>query len=202
MPPLAGGSKKSPTENESPAHRHARQDSRLDVERAAAAARAINSPLGSPAFSPPANSPFVPASTAPTDPEKAAAAREESNENGSTVEPSSKLAVPEASRATTPDKRDRRATFSTPETISEKPPGSSASTTPGVQGSVKRRKRANTRGSRHRPPVEELLTREQREGLLGMVQGHLVVFPYDWLVGADEKGNWLTLVDQAAPLQI
>ncbi|KKY30373.1 putative phospholipase d1 [Diaporthe ampelina] len=207
LPPLAGGLKKSPTEHESPAHRHARQDSRLDVERAAAAARAINSPVGSPAFSPPANSPFVPASTAPTDPEKAAAARENSNTNGSTVEPSSKLGVPEASRATTPDKRDRRTTFSTPDntpTISEKPPGSSASTTPmpGVQGSVKRRRRANTRGSRHRPPVEELLTREQREGLLGMIQGHLVLFPYDWLVGADEKGNWLTLVDQAAPLQI
>ncbi|KAG6359306.1 hypothetical protein INS49_012827 [Diaporthe citri] len=207
LPPLAGGLKKSPTENESPAHRHARQDSRLDVERAAAAARAINSPMGSPAFSPPANSPFIPAPTAPADPEKAAAAREDSNTNGSTVEPSSKLVVPETSRATTPDKRDRRTTFSTPDntpTISEKPPGSSASTTPaqGVQGSVKRRRRANTRGSRHRPPVEELLTREQREGLLGMVQGHLVVFPYDWLVGADEKGNWLTLVDQAAPLQI
>ncbi|KAF3760618.1 hypothetical protein M406DRAFT_20787, partial [Cryphonectria parasitica EP155] len=139
-------------ENESPARRHARQNSRLDIERAAAAARALNSPMASPAFQPPANSPFSSAPTSVPEPEKAATAQDNTND--------------------------------------------------AVDPRLLRRRRATTRGSRHRPMVENLLTREMMDGLCGLIQGHLVVFPYDWLAGAEEKGDWLTLVDQAAPLQI
>lgn len=197
-----GGITKASTsviESETPAKRHARQNSRLDVERAAAAARALNSPATSPGLSAPSNSPFGTMSV-PADLEKAAAAARDANET-----PDSHLHVP--GTATT-EKGDRHATFDTPEvnSSSEKPPASSgsgnASTTPTAAGSVKRRKRAGTKSSRHRPQMEDVLTREQREGLCGLIQGHLVVFPYHWLAGAEEKGDWLTLVDQAAPLQI
>lgn len=210
QPPVLGGLKKASTiavESESPAKRHARQNSRLDIERAAAAARALNSPAASPAFQPPANSPFANSSFQPTsapNPEKAAAAARDTNGAADT-----RLQVP--GTATT-DKSDRHATFSTGEanSSSEKPPVSSGSgggisspsITPTAAGSVKRRRRATTRGSRHRPMLEDLLTHEQRDGLCKLIQGHLVVFPYHWLAGAEEKGDWLTLVDQAAPLQI
>lgn len=211
-PALASGTKKASVavEKETPAHRHARQNSRLDVERAAAAARALNSPMASPALQPPANSPFPSTPSAMPDSEKAAAAP---GMNGAT---DSHLVVPgpqDNEKATTDDKRERRATFSTPEenasSPSDKPPATSGSTTTvnnqtvtAAAGSVKRRRRATTRGSRHRPLLEDVLTAEQRDGLCGLIQGQLVVFPYHWLAGAEEKGDWLTLVDQAAPLQI
>ncbi|ROW10026.1 hypothetical protein VPNG_06490 [Cytospora leucostoma] len=196
---------------ETPARRHARQDSRLDVERAAAAARALNSPMASPAFSPPANSPFVPGPTPLRESEKAATVPEEGSVSGSAAETPSNLVVP-GSNERTADKGERRATFSTPAdnaSISEKPPTSSGggsttavNTSTAPVGSVKRRRRANTRGSRHRTQLEDVLSNEQRDGLCGLIQGHLVVFPYDWLIGAEQRGDWLTLVDQAAPLQI
>lgn len=212
LDPLPGGVKNASTgAQETPARRHARQDSRLDVERAAAAARALNSPMASPAFAPPGNSPFPPAPTTMSDAEKAAAGPEDSSVNGSAVEPSG-LLVPGTNERGLADKGERRATFSTPAdnaSVSEKPPTSSAgasttavnTSTPNV-GSVKRRRRATTRGSRHRNQLEEVLSMEQRDGLCGLIQGHLVVFPYDWLIGAEQRGDWLTLVDQAAPLQI
>ncbi|KUI74290.1 Phospholipase D1 [Cytospora mali] len=212
LAPLPTGLKKTSTgAHETPARRHARQDSRLDVERAAAAARALNSPMASPAFAPPSNSPFPPAPTTMSDAEKAAAAPEGGNSGNGTVDHSSNLLVPEANERSG-EKGERRATFSAPadnSSVSEKPPTSSAggsttavnTITPPI-GSVKRRRRATTRGSRHRAQVEDVLSMEQRDGLCGLIQGHLVVFPFDWLIGAEQRGDWLTLVDQAAPLQI
>lgn len=211
LAPIPGVKNATTGVQETPARRHARQDSRLDVERAAAAARALNSPMASPAFAPPGNSPFPPAPTTMSDAEKVAAVPEDSSVNGSAVEPSG-LLVPGTNERGLADKGERRATFSTPAdnaSVSEKPPTSSAgasttavnTSTPNV-GSVKRRRRATTRGSRHRNQLEEVLSMEQRDGLCGLIQGHLVVFPYDWLVGAEQRGDWLTLVDQAAPLQI
>lgn len=217
-PAIPGSLKKTNTaaiENETPAHRHARQNSRLDVERAAAAARALNSPMASPALRPPANSPFIPSAASTPDAEKAAAA---SRDTRGTAE----LNLPvrgaeDVEKTSTTDKRDRHTTFSTPDenTLSEKPPATSGSNgapsssatavnTPAVTattGTVKRRRRATTK-SRQRPLLNDVLTRDQREELCGLIQGHLVVFPYHWLAGAEEKGDWLTLVDQAAPLQI
>lgn len=48
--------------------------------------------------------------------------------------------------------------------------------------STKRRRRANTKGSMKNGGVyePEILTKEEAEGLLKLVQGHLVVWPYDW----------------------
>ena len=46
----------------------------------------------------------------------------------------------------------------------------------------RRRNRANTKGSMRNGGVfePEVLTKEEAEGLLKLVQGHLVVWPYDW----------------------
>ena len=35
-----------------------------------------------------------------------------------------------------------------------------------------------------------------------MVQGHLVVCPYDWLAREEQGGNWLYSIDGLAPLEI
>jgi phospholipase D1/2 len=47
--------------------------------------------------------------------------------------------------------------------------------------SRKGRRRATTKSSA-RPPImaEEVMSKEEAEELLNMIQGHLVVFPYDW----------------------
>ncbi|EFX04791.1 phospholipase d1 [Grosmannia clavigera kw1407] len=50
--------------------------------------------------------------------------------------------------------------------------------------------------------AKELLSKEDAETLLQLVQGHLVQFPYDWLSVEESNGNWLYQVDQVAPLQI
>ena len=43
---------------------------------------------------------------------------------------------------------------------------------------------------------------EMAEKLLGMVQGHLVAWPYDWLAREQETGNFLYSIDQLAPIEI
>ncbi|CAD0094222.1 unnamed protein product [Aureobasidium vineae] len=65
----------------------------------------------------------------------------------------------------------------------------------------RRRNRANTKGSMKNGGVyePEVLTKEEAEGLLKLVQGHLVVWPYDW---EEKGGNWLYNIDQIAPLEI
>ncbi|ERT03002.1 hypothetical protein HMPREF1624_01306 [Sporothrix schenckii ATCC 58251] len=71
-------------------------------------------------------------------------------------------------------------------------------------GSVKRRKRATTRSSRrgYQGGTDEVLSKADAEDLLNMMQGHLVQFPYDWLIVEENNGNWMYQVDQVAPLQI
>ena len=69
--------------------------------------------------------------------------------------------------------------------------------------STTRRRRATTRGSRREfHASDEVLSRKEAEELMGMVQGHLVVWPYDWLVKEEQGGNWLYTVDGLAPLEI
>ena len=95
------------------------------------------------------------------------------------------------------------------------------STTPnGLQhsGSQKRRRRGTTKSSARVLP-EEVLGREEAEELLKLVQGHLVLWPYDWYVQIylhmevytndifrlekeERGGNWLYNIDQLAPLEI
>jgi len=87
--------------------------------------------------------------------------------------------------------------------------------------SQKRRRRATTKSSA-RPVMDEIMGKEEAEELLKMVQGHLVLWPYDWYVlglcllllststnyfvhrlEKEEKGgNWLYNIDQLAPLEI
>jgi phospholipase D1/2 len=72
-----------------------------------------------------------------------------------------------------------------------------------TQGSVKRRRRGTTKSSRRGfSASDDLLSMADTEELLSMVQGNLVVFPYDWLVKEELNSNWLYQVDQVAPLQI
>ena len=56
----------------------------------------------------------------------------------------------------------------------------------------KRRARANTLKSGH----FSILPRDTMEDLLGEVQGHLVVWPMDWLAKEDANGNFLYNIDK------
>ncbi|KAL2873983.1 Phospholipase D1 [Colletotrichum sp. CLE4] len=95
--------------------------------------------------------------------------------------------------------RERRTTFSP----LEKPPSRDVSIpAQQAQGSVRRRRRATTKGSRRGMPPEEVLGRAEAEELLSMIQGHVVNFPYDWLLTEEQNGNWGFQVDGVAPLQI
>ncbi|EPE08215.1 phospholipase d1 [Ophiostoma piceae UAMH 11346] len=79
-----------------------------------------------------------------------------------------------------------------------------ATSTATAQGSVKKRRRATTRGSRRglQGNTDEILSKADAEELCNMIQGHIVQFPYDWLLTEEGNGNWLYQVDQVAPLQI
>ena len=71
------------------------------------------------------------------------------------------------------------------------------------KNSQPRRRRATTRSSRREfHASDDLMSKADAEGLMGMVQGHLVVWPYDWLVKEESGGNWLYAVDGLAPLEI
>ncbi|KAB5539385.1 hypothetical protein GE09DRAFT_317096 [Coniochaeta sp. 2T2.1] len=151
------------------------------------------------------------------DPEKRAFAEDdaETNTPDNNKNKNNSLEIPSKSL----DKR--RTTFSDP----EKPPatadsGLTSTTTAAPSSSVatpntnnnssstsqpqqKRRRRANTRGSRRGfSATDEVLGRQEAEELMGLTQGTLVQFPYDWLVTEELNGNWLFQVDQVAPLQI
>ncbi|KAL9114179.1 MAG: hypothetical protein Q9227_001951 [Pyrenula ochraceoflavens] len=73
-----------------------------------------------------------------------------------------------------------------------------------VQPTVqRRRRRATTRSSRREfHASDDIPSVAESEELLNMVQGHLVVFPYDWLMKVEEGGNWLFPFDQISPLEI
>ncbi|KAK5120711.1 hypothetical protein LTR85_006069 [Meristemomyces frigidus] len=68
--------------------------------------------------------------------------------------------------------------------------------------SQKRRRRGTTKSSARPGHAEEVLSREEAEDLLKLVQGHLVSWPYDWLEKEEKGGNWLYSIDQLAPLEI
>lgn len=69
-------------------------------------------------------------------------------------------------------------------------------------GSVKKRRRAATKSSRRFSNGDDMPSRSEAEGLLKMVQGNLVEFPYDWLITEEHNGNWGYQVDGVAPLAI
>ena len=47
-----------------------------------------------------------------------------------------------------------------------------------------------------------MLDKEDAKHLLELVQGHIVLWPYDWLESEERGGGWLYNVDQNAPLEI
>jgi phospholipase D1/2 len=50
--------------------------------------------------------------------------------------------------------------------------------------------------------LDAMLAKEDARTLLGLVQGHLVLWPYEWLETEEKGGGWLYNVDQIAPLEI
>ncbi|EWC48847.1 hypothetical protein DRE_00152 [Drechslerella stenobrocha 248] len=83
--------------------------------------------------------------------------------------------------------------------------GASVSTNSNVAPatSVRRRKRAGTRNSRRDFHAgEETMDKDVAEELLSLIQGHLVVWPYEWLITEAEGGNWLYSIDQLAPIEL
>lgn len=102
---------------------------------------------------------------------------------------------PQASKNT-----DRKTTFGTLEKPSSR---DTAAIPPQAQfGSVKKRRRAATKGSRRGFSIDDMPSRVDAEELLKMVQGNIVQFPYDWLVTEEQNGNWGYQVDGVAPLAI
>ena len=95
--------------------------------------------------------------------------------------------------------RDRRTTFAPLEKPTSRDTSVSAQN---AVGSMRRRRRGTTKGSRRGLAFEDVLTRDEAEELLGMTRGHLVQFPYDWLVTEESNNNWGFHLDGMAPISI
>ncbi|KAL5332819.1 hypothetical protein BJX70DRAFT_98084 [Aspergillus crustosus] len=68
--------------------------------------------------------------------------------------------------------------------------------------SRRRRRRATTLGSKRDFTTDEVMDKQKAEDLLNQVQGHLILWPYDWLEKEEQGGNWLYTLDQISPLEI
>ncbi|KAL2816827.1 hypothetical protein BDW59DRAFT_135407 [Aspergillus cavernicola] len=68
--------------------------------------------------------------------------------------------------------------------------------------SRRRRRRATTMGSKRDFTTDEVMDKQRAEELLNEVQGHLILWPYDWLEKEEQGGNWLYTLDQISPLEI
>lgn len=67
----------------------------------------------------------------------------------------------------------------------------------------RRKRRAATHSSkRDFHASDEIMDKARAEELLNQVQGHLVMWPYDWLEKEEQGGNWLYALDQISPLEI
>ncbi|KAG8625095.1 hypothetical protein KVT40_006846 [Elsinoe batatas] len=116
-------------------------------------------------------------------------------------------ADPEKANGTTLQaRRSRTITFSASNNHndpSDAPETTATQSAPNKEADAKRRRRATTRSSM-RPIIlpEEVLEKEDAEQLLKLVQGHLVLWPYEWLEREERGGNWLYNIDQIAPLEI
>jgi len=154
--------------------------------------------------------------TAPLD-EKEAAKRAESEHVGSET-----ILGPQRSKEdSTSFTRQRTVQYSepansAPETTATQTNPASAEGLQHTSSQKQRRRRATTKSSARAPALEEVLAKEDAEGLLKLVQGHLVSWPYDWYVHprvvtgesvlvltvilqARERGAWQQLVVQYRP---
>ncbi|KAJ5632999.1 hypothetical protein N7490_009338 [Penicillium lividum] len=68
--------------------------------------------------------------------------------------------------------------------------------------SRRRRRRAATIGSKQFHATDEVMDKQCAEDLLNNTQGHLILWPYDWLEKEEQGGNWLYALDQISPLEI
>ncbi|KAF2634373.1 phospholipase D1 [Massarina eburnea CBS 473.64] len=67
------------------------------------------------------------------------------------------------------------------------------------------RRRATTKSTTkqfHAHDDAQLLEKEDAKKLMDLVQGHIVLWPYDWLEAEEINNGWLYTVDQIAPLEI
>ena len=74
-----------------------------------------------------------------------------------------------------------------------------------TMGSKRSRRRGTTKSSTrafHASDAESMLGKEDAKTLMDLVQGHLVLWPYEWLEKEEMGGGWLYNVDQIAPLEI
>jgi phospholipase D1/2 len=77
--------------------------------------------------------------------------------------------------------------------------------TPNRSNTKRSRRRATTKSSNrqfHATDADIMLDKEDAKHLLELVQGHIVLWPYDWLESEERGGGWLYNVDQIAPLEI
>ncbi|OQE29756.1 hypothetical protein PENSTE_c002G03536 [Penicillium steckii] len=69
--------------------------------------------------------------------------------------------------------------------------------------SRRRRRRGTTIGSKREfHASDDVMESDRAEDLLNNVQGHLILWPYDWLEKEEQGGNWLYALDQISPLEI
>lgn len=68
----------------------------------------------------------------------------------------------------------------------------------------KGKSKSSTYGLRKRSPMmrEKVYERETADTLLEEVQGHLVLFPVDWLYREVESGNWFYNMDRLPPIEV
>jgi len=94
--------------------------------------------------------------------------------------------------------RPRQVTISEPQRDST--PGRAHAST---MGSKRSRRRATTKSSaRQFHSTDDMLDKEDAKKVLDLVQGHLVLWPYNWLEDEEKNNGWLYTVDQIAPLEI
>ncbi|KAJ5885297.1 Phospholipase D eukaryota [Penicillium taxi] len=67
----------------------------------------------------------------------------------------------------------------------------------------RRRRRGTTIGSKREfHAADEIIDNQRAEDMLNRTQGHLILWPYDWLEKEEQGGNWLYALDQISPLEI
>jgi phospholipase D1/2 len=74
-----------------------------------------------------------------------------------------------------------------------------------TSASQRKRRRGTTKSSTRQfnaQDTDHLLSKEDAGQLMELVQGHLVVWPYEWLEKEESGNGWLYTVDQIAPLEI
>ena len=99
--------------------------------------------------------------------------------------------------------RARNVTISEPTKLPSNAPNFSSHRN--TMGSKRSRRRATTKSSSrafHAADADSMLGKEDAKTLMDLVQGHLVLWPYDWLETEEKGGGWLYNVDQIAPLEI